>query len=64
MQLCQIAFSVPDLEPTYSFYQNCFKLKPSGQGRLRPSPAASNRWRIPEKQAGHALSRHEDCIPG
>ena len=30
MHLCQISFSVPTDEPTYSFYKNCFKLKPSG----------------------------------
>ena len=31
MHLSQIAFSIPDLEPTYSFYKDCFKLAPSGE---------------------------------
>ena len=41
MRLIQIAFSIPDVEPTYSFYQHCFKLAPSGETPIIRGPTVS-----------------------
>ena len=41
MHLSQISFSVPDIEPTGSFYQHCFKLAPSGEIPIIRGPMVS-----------------------
>ena len=48
MHLCQIAFSVPDIEPTYSFYQNCFKLRPSGEMPILRGPIVAGLVGLPK----------------
>ena len=48
MHLCQIAFSVSDLEPTYSFYQNCFRLKSSGEMPIVRGPIMAGLVGLPK----------------
>lgn len=47
MHLCQIAFSVAADEPTYSFYRDCFKLKPAGEVPISRGPVVAGLVGLP-----------------